>query len=48
MLRRSVAMLAPCAPSGLSREQALDLIAQLKEVTAERDRLAEEVGPGRR
>lgn len=43
LLRRSVAMLPPGAPNGLSREKALALITQLKDVTAERDRLAEAV-----
>ena len=44
LLRRSVAMLQPGAPNGLNRETALQLISQLKDVTAERDRLTEALG----
>ena len=43
LLRRSVAMLPPGAPNGLDREKALAIISQLKDVTAERDRLVEAV-----
>ena len=35
-------MLPPGAPNGLDREKALAIISQLKDVTAERDRLAGE------
>ena len=38
-LRQSVAMAAPGEPSGLSRETALQVLAQLYDVTADRDRL---------
>ena len=38
-LRQSVAMAAPGTPCGLSREKVLDLLAQLYEVTADRNRL---------
>jgi len=42
-LRRSVAMAAPEGPSGLTREQALAVLAQLQEDTAQRDRLVDEL-----
>jgi hypothetical protein len=43
LLRRSVAMLPPGAPNRLSREKALVIISQLKEMTAGRYRFVEEV-----
>ena len=47
LLRRSVAMLPPGAPNGLDREKALQIISQLKDVTAERDRLGAALGASR-
>jgi len=36
-LRRSIAMLTPGSPSGLSRERALTLLEQLRRLTKERE-----------
>ena len=36
-LRRSIAMLTPGSPSGLSRERALGLLDQLRRLTRERE-----------
>ena len=38
-LRRSVAMMPPDSSSGLSRAKALEVLTELANVTAERDRL---------
>jgi hypothetical protein len=43
-LRRSVAMLPPDSPSGLSRTKALEVLNDLASVTDERDRLRDELG----
>ncbi|MGA8297487.1 MAG: hypothetical protein WB770_10625 [Acidimicrobiales bacterium] len=43
LLRRSVAIVTPCQPSGLNRETALQVLGQLRDVTHERDRLATEL-----
>jgi len=42
VLRRSVAMVTPGQPSGLSREQALDVLGQLEQVIRQRDHLVAE------
>lgn len=42
-LRRSVVMVPPGQPCGLSRDKVLEVIEQLQEVTDERDRLMEEL-----
>ena len=42
-LRRSVAMASPGAASGLSREKALAVLAQLLDVTEHRDKLLAEL-----
>jgi hypothetical protein len=41
--RRSLAMLAPGAPAGLSREEAIQLIERLQEALAEVRELREDV-----
>ena len=38
-LRRSLAMLAPGQPAGLTREEAMDLLAKVRRASAELDRL---------
>lgn len=43
LLRRSVAIITPCQPSGINRETALQILRQLQDVTRERDRLAQEL-----
>jgi hypothetical protein len=42
-LRRSAVMVAPNASSGLTAGQAVAILTQLQEVTAERDRLIVEL-----
>ena len=42
-LRRSVAMMPPDAPSGLSRAKALEVLTELANMTNERDRLRAEL-----
>jgi hypothetical protein len=42
-LRRSVAMLPAESPNGLNRAKALDVLVELADVTAERDRLLTEL-----
>ena len=42
-LRRSVAMMPPDSPSGLTRAKALEVLAELANVTDERDRLLAEL-----
>jgi hypothetical protein len=39
LLRRSVAIVTPGQPSGLNRETALKVLAQLQAVTRERDQI---------
>jgi hypothetical protein len=41
--RRSVAMVPPNAPSGLSRAKPLEVLTELADVTNERDRLRDEL-----
>jgi len=38
-LRRSLAMLAPGQPAGLTREEAMTLLAELRQAQAQLDRL---------
>ena len=38
-LRRSLAMLAPGQPAGLTREEAMSLLAEVRRASAELDRL---------
>ncbi len=38
-LRRSLAMLAPGQPAGLTREEAMGLLAEVRRASAELDRL---------
>jgi hypothetical protein len=38
-LRRSLAMLAPGQPAGLTREEAMALLAEVRRASAELDRL---------
>ena len=38
-LRRSLAMLAPGQPAGLTREEAMTLLADVRQTSAELDRL---------
>jgi hypothetical protein len=42
-IRRSLAMLTPGQPSGLSRERAIDVLEKLQDVQARLDRLRTEL-----